>query len=706
MQTGSTNMPNPLLGARGRRCRLFRVGALLGCAAVLGAESARAQERILFPAVDNALAAIVQGINNEKVRLDVGVWLLADGDVTNAILNKHKSGVPVRLIGDRASIFEGDPNTRAAFELLASNGVPIRLRYQPTSFPEIIHWKCGIFVGQHTVEFGSANWTTFELAPWSPTNYKDETAMFTNDASLVNAFLTQFDRMWADEASFLDWPQAYRRETGRDWNVPMSISRARLEPDYPINIPGVIWSQGSELVNALIAEIDREPRAVDFVIYRLTVPNLTDALIQRHRAGVPVRVLIEPTQYRAPSYPEYELMGAEVDRLWAAGIPIKQRLHEGLTHMKTLITSTIALNGSSNFTRFWQRDHNYFIPASGKPALYLAVKDRFNAMWNDASNYSTFQPQRPEAAALVSPGTGGVNIPTTTKLEWRRARWAVAFDVYLGTSPSNLFLAGRTYAQLDESPPATYAFTPPQPLAPSTTYYWLVVSRTVASDINPSLVAMSEIRSLTTVTGGNPPGGGPPGAVCRGSAPSAGWVCVNESWIPPGPVPFSDVSGCTTVQPAAGWLCSNGGWLPPDSPLAVPGGASAAPPSSAISCTTIQPVSGWICIDGGWVPPDSPLALLRGTSASAPASPGSSSNSSGCTTVQPMATWVCVNGGWVPPDSPLALSGGSSSSAPASPVSPSSSTGCPTPQPGAGWICLNGGWIPPGHPLSGGGGHP
>lgn len=489
---------------RGIRRRTATAAAAI-LAALVAVIPAGAQERVYFPAVDNAQAAILEKIHNESVRLDVAVWLLVDGEIVQAIINKHQSGVPVRVLGDRVSIFEGDINTRNSFLQLANAGVPIRLRYEPTWFPEIMHWKSGIFVGQGTVEFGSANWTTFELVPWSSTNFKDETAMFTNDPAIFRAFLTQFDRFWADTTTFKDWPAAYKLETGQDWTVPMTISRARLEPDYPTNPPGLYWSQGSELNDLMIAQISSETQAIDFVSYRLTVQNVTNALIARHNAGVPVRVFIEPTQYRNPGYPEYWLVGATTDRLWAAGIPIKQRTHEGLTHMKSLITSQSALVASSNFTQFWQRDHNYFISSSAKPSLYLSMKDRFNAMWNDTANYRDFSPSPPNAAALVAPATGAVNVAVPPKLEWRRAPWATAFDVYIGTSAGSLSFAGRVNAKVDEYPPETYSLTPTQTLQPSTRYYWRVVSRSYATDVNPSLTASSEIWSFTT--GGSGGGG-------------------------------------------------------------------------------------------------------------------------------------------------------------------------------------------------------
>jgi hypothetical protein len=278
----------------------------------------------------------------------------------------------------------------------------------------------------------------------------------------------------------------------------MRISTARLAPDYSTSVPGMIWSQGTELLNRMIAEIDAETRGIDLVSYRLTVPGVTDALIRRHRAGVPVRVFIEPTQYRNPSYPEYWLVGAMADKLWAAGVPIKQRTHDGLTHMKTLVTSRVAMVGSSNFTRFWERDHNYFADVSTKPAIYMGMKARFDAMWNDAANYRPFQPLRPGFVQLQAPASGATNVATSSALTWKRTPWAVAFDVYMGGNAANLAPVGRVNAVVTEHPPETYSFVPPQRLQPSTRYYWRVVARTFATDVNPGLTTASEIFTFVT----------------------------------------------------------------------------------------------------------------------------------------------------------------------------------------------------------------
>ena len=103
------------------------------------------------------------------------------------------------------------------------------------------------------------------------------------------------------------------------------------------------------------------------------------------------------------------MTGANIDRLLAAGITtIKQRQHEGLTHMKTLITSNIALNASSNFTANWERDHNYFIPAQTKPALHAAFKNRFNAMWTDGDELRPVPTA--ESGSRVEPDAGPVRV--------------------------------------------------------------------------------------------------------------------------------------------------------------------------------------------------------------------------------------------------------------------------------------------------------
>ena len=50
-------------------------------------------------------------------------------------------------------------------------------------------------------------------------------------------------------------------------------------------------------------------------------------MLAKFQAGVPVRLIVDPAQYTNITWPEYWLTHANIDKLWAAGVPIKQALH-------------------------------------------------------------------------------------------------------------------------------------------------------------------------------------------------------------------------------------------------------------------------------------------------------------------------------------------------------------------------------------------
>jgi hypothetical protein len=286
---------------------------------------------------------------------------------------------------------------------------------------------------------------------------------------------------------------------------PMVINTARLEPDNALP-PDLYWGQGPAFNSRLVQEINNENSEVDLVVYRLEVTNLMQAILQKFQAGVPVKLIIDPDQYTDNAWPEYWLTHANVDTLYAAGVPILQRNHAGVTHMKTLITSAYATNASSNFSANWQRDHDYFVSAATKPTIYQAFVNTFKSMWADTTNFGPMVPTPPQAPNLVTPASGAVGVAANGDFVWNRASYAVSYDVYLGTSPNQLALVANVPAQMVQNPPPTYSWTPSPSLQPSTMYYWKVVSRTNATVVNSSLIGPSSVLSFSTASstgGGN-----------------------------------------------------------------------------------------------------------------------------------------------------------------------------------------------------------
>ena len=108
----------------------------------------------------------------------------------------------------------------------------------------------------------------------------------------------------------------------------MIVNTARLEGDNPTP-PDLIWGQGRDFNNRLVQEINNENSRIDLVVYRLEVDNITNALLAKFNAGVPVRLIVDPGQYTNIIWPEYWLTHANIDKLWAAGVPIRQTIHAG-----------------------------------------------------------------------------------------------------------------------------------------------------------------------------------------------------------------------------------------------------------------------------------------------------------------------------------------------------------------------------------------
>ncbi|HEX4346403.1 MAG TPA: phospholipase D-like domain-containing protein, partial [Vicinamibacterales bacterium] len=516
------------------RFKLWFFLLALGTIAALSAPAAAAPlcsgpDCVYFTQTDSVSAALVNAINAETVRIDMSTWYFDDSNVYTALVNRMNAGVPVRLIGDRGSIFEADPHTKSTFEYLASLGMPIRLRYNPNWYPEIDHWKATMFVGQGLVEFGSPNYTVFELAPFSSTNYNDENALFTTDPTLFDAMESKFDQYWNDTKAepeslvpnapyFKNWNDACALESNcADYATnypnpkPMVIDTARLFPDYTAPAD-LIFGQGSDFNNRLITEINNENTAIDMVVYRMTVANMASAILAKFQAGVGVRLMIEPNEYINRVYPEFWLTHANLDTLWAAGVPMMQRLHAGNTHMKTMVTSTYATVASSNFMASWQRDHDYFLSAATKPDIYQAIKANFEWMWANSNNgYTAFVPGLPDSPSLVGPASGAGSVTTTPTLTWDIAAFATNYDVYLWPSSGSKARVANVSAILTPSPPSTYSWTATTALQCNTTYDWEIVSRTNATPRNANLIAASTVQQFTTggTNCGGTGGGGP-----------------------------------------------------------------------------------------------------------------------------------------------------------------------------------------------------
>jgi hypothetical protein len=128
--------------------------------------------------------------------------------------------------------------------------------------------------------------------------------------------------------------------------------------------------------------------------YWIELPGLADAIIKRHQAGVAVRITVEPRA--SLKFPGNQPI---LDRLQAAGIPMRYKLGDGIVHMKMLLFAgqNKVVFSSSNFG---DGDVKPFVPYvnyvdgawyfSDDPALVNSFKTRYDDIWTNPIAYGNY----------------------------------------------------------------------------------------------------------------------------------------------------------------------------------------------------------------------------------------------------------------------------------------------------------------------------
>lgn len=346
-----------------------------------------------------------------------------------------------------------------------------------------------IFDAQNEVQFSAANYSDFYFRPTVPySNYTDEGIFFTDDLGLVNSFRRKFDDAWIDPSAFVNYA-----------NITALTRRYALHPiDASLN-----FVPFEDFATRSVPLYDAEQQRIDIVMYKITEPRHADAIIRARSRGIPVRLIVEGERYRNAG----NLWQAyHVDRLYMAGVEIRDRAHEGFLHQKStlLYGQGVTVFGSSNWTiesNERQYEHNYF---TDKPWFFEWFRQNFERKWTNAAGAietTPFVPQPPAPPVYVSPANGATGVATSgAVLRFNPGTWGHRADIYFGTSLDPPLIASNVVVTATDN--HTYALPA---LNPGTTYYWRVVNKTIALR-----GAAGTVQSFTTAGGSTPPPNAPP----------------------------------------------------------------------------------------------------------------------------------------------------------------------------------------------------
>ena len=450
------------------------------------AQTLAPEARLCDPTFADCRADILTFINQEQVEIDMGFWMMTDARYANALVAAWQRGVKIRLLMDPRCSIE-HPACSTQNDTLASAGIPMRNR----NTSGILHWKMAIFAGQGQVEFSGANYAPFEMTPETPwVNFTDEIVFFTNDPSIVQSMMTRFDDLWTSTTEFVDYANV---------TAPLTRSYPVSAIDPELNFPPDD-SYRTRSINAYNAETQK----IDVFMFRITDERQSDAIIAAINRGIPVRLITDTGEYRntARLWDAYN-----VDKMYHAGVQVRLDAHQGIDHAKGVLLygQGLSIFGSSNWTSpssDTQREHNYF---TTKAWIFTWLQNLFDRKWNNSSgNTETgpFTPLPPDVPVYNAPANGATGIDSTTAvtLTWNGGLWAHLYDIYFGTSPNPPLLASNQKLGPSQYSTDYRKYTLPFTLQPGTTYYWKIVSKTMAY-----VTAAGPVWSFTTAGTNQPP---------------------------------------------------------------------------------------------------------------------------------------------------------------------------------------------------------
>jgi hypothetical protein len=457
-------------------------------------------ECLCDPQTEDCRSKLINLIRNEKVGIDVAFWFMEDARYTTELINRHKAGVPIRVLVDQRANASKRLNEQI-LNTLRDGLIPMRDKFGG----DILHHKFMLFQGQDMVEFSKANYTGISFVPSTPNvNYFDEVIFFSNDPNITNSFRRRFEDNWKNTSIFRNLynmtdPLLSLAQNCSTCTIHSSMNFVPLQ----------------NFATRMIGRIDKETQAIDAIVYRVTYHGQADAMIRAVSRGVAVRLITEPSEYRNP---DRLWVAKHLDRMYVAHVPMKWRKHEGLMHQGSIVLRGLGevIFGSSNWTTAsngYQDEHNYFYnPSLGKPWFYDYFADQFDRKWNDTTNYVPFQPKPPTSPLYSLPANGAGGVSSSATLTWDGGNWAHLYDIYFGTNPNPPLIA--TNLELGSPVTGTLEKYTVTNLLPGTTYYWRIVSKTWAY-----LTNSGPVWSFTTAGGtgasttGNTPFGGTPAAL-------------------------------------------------------------------------------------------------------------------------------------------------------------------------------------------------
>jgi phosphatidylserine/phosphatidylglycerophosphate/cardiolipin synthase-like enzyme len=297
---------------------------------------------------------VVRALDAARVSIDLVSFDFNLPSITRALGRAQKRGVKVRLVVDQVNgslqLRASDaPDGRSydALRAIRSLGIPMVNGGRSSG---LMHSKF-IIIDQTLLFTGSWNLSA------NDTYRNDNNLLAITSQRLIANYQAKFNEMFQN------------KRFGAQAKVGAQFPLVRADGFVVSNY----FSTPDDVMEKLIAHVNRAQKSIDFMAFTYTHPGLAQAMLNRARAGVAVRGIIEN---RGAS------RGALVP-LACAGLPVRLDGNKATMHHKVIIIDQeVVITGSFNFTGAADSDNDENVVIVKSPAVASKFINEMERVYN------------------------------------------------------------------------------------------------------------------------------------------------------------------------------------------------------------------------------------------------------------------------------------------------------------------------------------
>ena len=294
---------------------------------------------------------LIERIDNAQKSIHIAAFEFNLTPVAKALIRAHERGVDIKWVTDDENGLEADEeDDRGQFAMLERAGIQVK----DDGRGALMHNKFIIF-DSSVVWTGSTNVTKND--------------MFRNNNNVIVIISPRLAQIYARE-----FQEMWEGEFGP--TSPSTLDQQAMTLDgIPIQ---VYFASEDEVLDYLIPLVENARKSIRFMAFSFTHDGLTQAMLQRARAGVNVQGIFETRG----SETEYSALGP----LFCARLPVRQDGNPGTFHHKVIvIDESILITGSLNFSDNANDSNDENTLVITDPEIASLYLQEFERRWEEAA---------------------------------------------------------------------------------------------------------------------------------------------------------------------------------------------------------------------------------------------------------------------------------------------------------------------------------